>query len=255
MKLEIATDGKVILSSSPLRVNESGEVLLTVDAGQTIAIVDDGKGRLQVFDSIQTGGLERERNKVKVWNNSRVITAAPVELAIERLAAVDGDYDAGGAYWGTASEIWCAHGDGVQVFVRADDLARAQAGVRKLLPAATFTDAPAFLAAYIRAALWSSIDDNGDPLEDNHSASDLAPATLAEMEADCEAFQTANAALLDRAGDAEQNGHDFWLTRCRHGAGFWDRGYPDEVGDALTEAAHSFGECNLYAGDDGLIYA
>lgn len=68
-------------------------------------------------------------------------------------------------------------------------------------------------------------------------------------------FQDVNAKLLARAGDEAQNGHDFWLTRNGHGVGFWDRGYDKEVGDALTKASESFGEVDLYVGDDGRIYA
>lgn|SRR6185369_5848647 len=48
-------------------------------------------------------------------------------------------------------------------------------------------------------------------------------------------------------------GHDLWLTREHHGAGFWDRGY-GHVGDELTEAAHALGSGNAYLGDDDLIY-
>ena len=48
-------------------------------------------------------------------------------------------------------------------------------------------------------------------------------------------------------------GHDFWLTRNGHGAGFWDRGL-GEAGKKLTDAAHAFGECNLYLGDDDVIH-
>jgi hypothetical protein len=49
-------------------------------------------------------------------------------------------------------------------------------------------------------------------------------------------------------------GHDFWLTRNGHGAGFWDGDLSEDVGNALTEAAKKFGECHLYVGDDGQIY-
>lgn len=35
-------------------------------------------------------------------------------------------------------------------------------------------------------------------------------------------------------------GHDFWLTRSGHGAGYWDRGL-GELGDRLTEAAKAMG--------------
>ena len=50
--------------------------------------------------------------------------------------------------------------------------------------------------------------------------------------------------------------HDFWLTGNHHGAGFWDGDYPEivdgkEVGDILTELAHSFGECDLLVTIEG----
>ena len=48
-------------------------------------------------------------------------------------------------------------------------------------------------------------------------------------------------------------GHDFWLTRNGHGAGFWDRGL-GEVGDRLSNACKAFGSYDLYIGDDGKIY-
>lgn len=38
----------------------------------------------------------------------------------------------------------------------------------------------------------------------------------------------------------EYAGHDFWLTRCGHGCGYWDRGL-GELGDRLTEAAKGYG--------------
>lgn len=113
-----------------------------------------------------------------------------------------------------------------------------------------------FLNAYIVCALWSSTDESttsgGEPLDKNYSAEDLAYETLETMRQECSDFQAANEEDLAQAGDDEQNGHDFWLTRNGHGAGFWDRNY-GEVGRRLTEAAHSWGERSLYVGDDGLI--
>lgn len=112
----------------------------------------------------------------------------------------------------------------------------------------------AFLQAYIVCALWSSMDENDEPLYDNYSADDLAPETLTQMEEDCQNFLD----LLENEGivspgDEEQNGHDFWLTRNGHGAGFWDRGY-GKVGDELTKWAKTFGSCDLHVGDDGKLY-
>ena len=43
---------------------------------------------------------------------------------------------------------------------------------------------------------------------------------------------------------AESFAHDFALTRNRHGAGFWDRGY-GELGDFLSDLARIWGEASL----------
>ncbi len=119
-----------------------------------------------------------------------------------------------------------------------------------------------FTAACIECALWSSTDnsrdDGGDPLDQYEG--DIAPETLAKMESECADFQSACAADLDLAYssetiayDAERAGHDFWLTRNHHGAGYWDRDLGD-VGDRLTQAAHAASERYLYIGDAGIIY-
>jgi hypothetical protein len=104
-----------------------------------------------------------------------------------------------------------------------------------------------FLTAYIGCALWSSNTDEDESLM-SHTVSKEAQT---QMEADCKAFLEKNEALIgDRVGDA---GHDFWLTRNGHGAGFWDGDWP-EHGEELTEASKAFKECDLYVGDDDLVY-
>jgi hypothetical protein len=97
------------------------------------------------------------------------------------------------------------------------------------------------LAHYIQCALWASVDGDGEPLDGTYTADDLAPETLASMREDCTGF----------IGDI--SGIDFWLTRNRHGTGFWDRGH-GSIGEQLTALAHVYGESDLYVGDDGLIY-
>ena len=112
--------------------------------------------------------------------------------------------------------------------------------------------------AYIEAMLWAELDEDGDPLDDNCDPSDIDPDSRQSIERDCARFQAEAAPILDTlsATDA-QVGHDFLLTRNRHGAGFWDS--PEKYGgqenaDKLTEIAHTFGESNLYVGDDGVLY-
>jgi hypothetical protein len=111
---------------------------------------------------------------------------------------------------------------------------------------------------YVECAFWSSHDDDGTPFErTDHELSEEADAS---MRADCADFLE----LLEREnvnwsavwGD-EQLGHDFWLTRNGHGAGFWDRFWdcPEaEMGDRLTAIAKTYGESSLYVGDDGRLY-
>ncbi len=108
-----------------------------------------------------------------------------------------------------------------------------------------------------RTALWSSTDfdengDGGEPLDANYDASDLAPEALATMRGDCLDFYVANVALIVER-NAYLAGTDFWLTRNRHGAGFWDGGWCFN-GKALSDAAHAYGETYLYIGDDGKIH-
>lgn len=110
----------------------------------------------------------------------------------------------------------------------------------------------AFTRAYLECALWTS-DPNptsGEWCEhDDWTIANIHPDSLARALADCAAFQLAHAADLSELNvlyhaDASQHGHDFLLTRCGHGAGFWDRGYGD-IGRRLTDAAHAWGSVDV----------
>ena len=125
-------------------------------------------------------------------------------------------------------------------------------------------DLDIFTRAYIECALWSTNDESddsgGDPLDDNYTIDDIAPESLAKMIDDCRRFQEENAADLalynhPRYRGPELGGHDLWLTRNGHGAGFWDRDdcLPEEARDRLTAAAKKYGEVYLSA-NDGAIY-
>lgn len=109
-----------------------------------------------------------------------------------------------------------------------------------------------FTFGYVEAAMWTLTGDDGEPL-DYLGLHDIAPQTIRAAIDDCNDFKAQAEAQLDQAAGEAQNGHDFWLTRNHHGAGFWDRGYGD-VGRTLTDLAHGWGECNWYVGDDGMVY-
>ena len=107
--------------------------------------------------------------------------------------------------------------------------------------------------AYLVCALWSS-NDGDDPLEAKYGTSDISGEAWERAEVHVRYF-------IDRAGpwlgddqDEEQIGHDFWLTRNGHGAGFWGRDLPDGRGEVLSDICGAMGEQDIYPGDDGELY-
>lgn len=105
-------------------------------------------------------------------------------------------------------------------------------------------DLDIFTKSYIEAALWSTGDGELESLDNFEVSSDTAE----KMAEDCRAFVQTNEKLLEKI-DPSQAGHDFWLTRCGHGAGFWDRGL-GKVGEELTKAAQEWGNVDLFLNDD-----
>jgi len=113
-----------------------------------------------------------------------------------------------------------------------------------------------FTRAYIEAIYFTDTGDSEQP----DSETPLHDSALASIIEDCADFQRGNAILLARAYartgyTPAQAGHDLWLTRNRHGAGFWDRGQlqKDGLGRALTEFAHAYGE-RYVTESDGFLY-
>lgn len=133
---------------------------------------------------------------------------------------------------------------------------------------AHFTDEQfeSFRNAYVRTMLWSSTDERpdheGESLDDNFSEDDLSDEACDQIDAECKAFLYRAACFIPIDPEAKcgpdfdvwgHAGHDFWLTRCRHGAGFWDGDWPT-YGDMFDKMAKTFPELDCYVGDDGLIY-
>jgi hypothetical protein len=133
-----------------------------------------------------------------------------------------------------------------------------------------------FVQGYVECMIWAS---NTDGQEEDDSSTggvnynitddldwdDLSVECRAQVIEDCRGFVSYCKELgiaVDEIpygnrgseyGVLECAGHDFWLTRNGHGAGFWDRGL-GELGEKLTKAAKTFGGCDLIVGDDGLVY-
>jgi hypothetical protein len=114
------------------------------------------------------------------------------------------------------------------------------------------------VAAYLERALWCATDEEGEPLDRSFTVDDFSEAARSSVEADCEGFidgitgddYCAYVALES----VDRFGHDFFLTRNRHGVGFWDCSFnPAHVGllERLTNDAHTYGESDVYVSDTG----
>jgi hypothetical protein len=95
---------------------------------------------------------------------------------------------------------------------------------------------------YLVTALWAETDYDGEPLDSNYELEDIDADFILEAEKDCQAFMKKALHLFteEELEDEEAIGHNFWLNRHGHGAGFWDGDY--EKGDELSDIADSFGQ-------------
>lgn len=105
-----------------------------------------------------------------------------------------------------------------------------------------------FVTGFLECALWATSAEgpgnDGQPvgnLDDFLDIDDLCPETIRKAREDCDAFRESAGILLDDI-DESQAGHDFFLTREGHGAGFWDRDHPGDIGDRLSDLCRPFGD-------------
>ena len=107
-----------------------------------------------------------------------------------------------------------------------------------------------FRNAYIEAIYFTDTGDIDQPETD----ADFSPEINQQIEKDCRDFWSDFEEMI--GDNITQAGHDFWLTRNGHGAGFWDRPeiYGKDIAESLTAACKGYGTFDIYLGDDGLVY-
>ena len=84
-----------------------------------------------------------------------------------------------------------------------------------------------FIQAYLASALWSSMDEEGNPLDDNHDLSNIHPDCIKELISGAKDFYWEYETMIlsqdaplseywdgatDNQRKASMAGHDFWLT-------------------------------------------
>lgn len=125
-------------------------------------------------------------------------------------------------------------------------------------------DVEAMVAGYVEAMLWAECACDDPEGYDDRSFDDLGytfgdvhPDAMEQARETCRQFCERNAedvvAFMEETDRPEGHvGHDLWLTRQGHGAGFWDRG-AGAVGDRLADAARVLGPAYPYLDDDDLV--
>jgi hypothetical protein len=102
-----------------------------------------------------------------------------------------------------------------------------------------------FLLGYLDCAEWLL-----DEEIDRDKISGWSQQALKRAAEECASFERNYKVFLDlyykiSGRDRSSAGHDFYLSRNGHGAGFFDRG-DEVVFEALQIAARSYGETNEY---------
>lgn len=127
-------------------------------------------------------------------------------------------------------------------------------------------DLETFFDTFVETALTFSDDaPDGDPLDENYTAADLAPKTEDALIADCKRFlDRAWPIIADAQRDVafvgapspltnlEQAAHDFFIVRT---GGRVSKAWPKRVGEQIQSLARKFGDIFLVPNDDdGRIY-
>lgn len=115
-------------------------------------------------------------------------------------------------------------------------------------------DCSDMVRGYLKCAEWCGLvdDDQKQALELSVSPTWTEGALFEASEA-CAEFKTwaAGESLWETfEADESRAGHDLWLTRNRHGAGFWDGDWPAVAGKKATDWANTLGERAVWFDED-----
>ena len=109
------------------------------------------------------------------------------------------------------------------------------------------------LPHYLECAAWADMPEETE--RTRQCVLDFTPCAEETALADCMRFVGLNWEMVKDIRP-DQVGHDFWLTRNHHGAGFWDRPeiYGGQVNaEKLTDIAQKFREVSVYEHNGKLI--
>ena len=111
------------------------------------------------------------------------------------------------------------------------------------------------LDSYLETALWTEegqLEEDGDVDINIFNISDDSKIKAYQDIKKFLAMDGVMDAIREEGLDEETIGHNLWLNRNGHGAGFWDMMIDN--GDLLSDASKALGSEDLYVGDDGKLY-
>jgi hypothetical protein len=112
-----------------------------------------------------------------------------------------------------------------------------------------------FFNQFLITALWSSSDDNEQPLDRRFTVHDFTPEAAEVLRAHALSFWSRMYYYIEheKGGRTDSDaGHDFWLTMNGHGAGFWDGDWP-VYGEQLTKLAGCYPQIGITVTDDNRL--
>lgn len=109
--------------------------------------------------------------------------------------------------------------------------------------------------SYLETAAWVAEDQEHDFSTDaKNKAIEHCKEFANKVMAEFSLTEAENILTLQGDDLGSLAGHDLWLTRNHHGAGFWDKDQYDELaengGERLTKIAHEMGEIGIYVNDE-----
>lgn len=107
------------------------------------------------------------------------------------------------------------------------------------------------LKSYLEAALWADSED-GNPDFEGKTIYDFDSLSVEQAKKDIADFMSKASQIAPdelASYDKSNLGHNIWLSRNGHGAGFFD-----DNNDKLQDIARNMQGKDIYVGDDGKVY-
>ncbi len=109
---------------------------------------------------------------------------------------------------------------------------------------------------YVAAVLFSSNDDDDQPLDYKYSRENINKSTEKTIRKMLDMYFMQNGSAIERSGlDAETIGMDIWYAQAGHGVGFFDHNLGKAIEEQLTKGAKKYGDLSVHVfAQDGEVY-